>query len=247
LRPNFNISYSAISTYEKCPYRFKRQYIHKIKIDAPQLRIGRAVHTICEKIIKKEITSKKIPSVILELLEDDEERKEALKIIGGNRSNTFIKDLKLDEAYKVVSEEEINIENDGVNYKGIIDVQVKYNKNSKKELTIVDFKTSKNTKYEYVDWLQFEFYAYLIALKLLNDGKIIPDTFNCIIYFLRYNSFYEKKIKRKHLNSVHLKITNLKDMILRDEYFKPRRNPFCKYKTGQCPFYDECPLFLNLI
>lgn len=257
-----NISYSSISTYLQCPYKWKEQYLKDRRFDNAPLRIGRSVHEVINKILLKENNIDDIDSLLRNMLVESRyeeisktrvkdgldalievfsEYKEAQSILN-KESFDHMKKLLFIDSFIYETEYKVIFNHKNISYKGYIDLYFPFTGNEQimqgRSCYIIDFKTSRNSRY--VDWFQFEFYAFLIAFyykHILN--KEPPRTYFCKIYFLRYNRIKTHIINYNELNPIYAKIKGVVQEIFNDKVYLPQKNKFCKW----CPFMNECPLY----
>lgn len=232
-----NISYSRISTYSQCPLKYKYQYIDKLDISAPALRIGSTCHKIIANQLAKPKLDNKLDYIdIIDIVEDnntsDSELKEVLNIVTEDKIKLIIDTLSLRyTSYEVEKRYEYYDEENKVNLVGVIDLLL-YNK-SRKEYTILDFKTSKINKkgtHYPPDWLQLRMYYHILTKNKMNIDK------NLCVFFLRSGLRVYDQITNRKFAYMKRKVYKIAKEIREDTQFKPKLNKFCYY----CPYKDKC-------
>lgn len=263
-----NISYSAISTFKQCRYKYKKQYVERIESDTHYFRIGSSAHESINEYLTGKITLEDIDKRL------DEIHYENFKKMIENNNNVFddnlqeqfanevsqLKEIMNENTYKLIisnlnlnnitnykSEELILIEdlNHDITYKGFIDLMYPkkdyFGYRNDESFVIIDFKTSRNIKY--IDWTQFEFYAFLVHNWFKLNGKQPPLRYEFILYFLRYNIAKNKYFNPvKELDSLFEKIFNIAKTMYNEKDFKPTTNRWCNY----CHLKNDCPLYTKL-
>ncbi len=228
------ISYSQLSLYNSCPYRYKLRYIYGLEEDIkPYWIFGNIIHEILEYAFKNHIPLQKIEDIFLEriqqqsyILKDTYEYylKRGLSIL-----KKFIK--KEEEEFKDVStidvEHPVRIKIDDKEFVGIIDRIIKKDG----EICLIDYKTSKpSNEIETIENAkkQLSLYAYLLKMQhifpkkgyiwLLSQDKVIEVDFD--------DSLIEKEIK------------NIKETInkIAKGEFPPKPSYHCK----SCSFRMIC-------
>ena len=238
-----NISYSAISCFKQCKYKFMRQYIDKEPIDNKYLRIGRLVHDAISKYLKNELMLDSIDKYIDDNSYNIYEANESKAILSIETLESIIAKLELhDRTFE--SELLIEVELDGINYKGFIDVYLEHKLKKDIISTIVDFKTSKN--YKYIDWEQFLFYSFLLYFKYKSEGKDIPNKYNFVLYPLRYNILKTSFVDSNNVVNIYDSVMEVTEQIFNEKHYYPTKNVFCIGRGYRCMFYNECPIFLKL-
>ena len=157
------VSYSRVSTHEKCPYQFKLRYIEELQTlpsDDPQnaLILGHALHTGIEKDVEAAIDEYYSAYPII----DDRHVTEAIKL-----------DYLIPKVKELLPEgqHEVKIETD--DFIGFIDLLVPIGDDNT-VYDIYDFKYSNNVA-NYMDSAQLDLYKYFF--ELTNPGKRIRNMY----------------------------------------------------------------------
>lgn len=228
------ISYSSISMYKECPYKYYQVYILGNRLDNRALRVGNITHSVIELILNDVIQEEHIREYVysLDKLKNDDEREDVINIL----------DVSLSRVKRSVENTEHDIEmklnhqiDDDIRLTGKIDLLIKKDN----EYTICDFKTSNpkpNGQPYKPDWLQLFIYAYLLRK---ND---IDKDFYGMFYFLKTNKHLKRKIEEKDIQYIETFIKNFLTVLksVCDEKniddFPPKKNKWCYF----CDFKNKC-------
>ncbi len=255
---------SSINVYKQCPRRYFYQYILKLPTgDNIHSVKGKLAHSVLEKFFDMEIThfrgeeyKKELSyymknlfnAVWLRNLEKFEEvgadeksiisAKEELAGMLANWLQDFFdridnSGLPFHEAFNNFKpvEKEAHYESKEHKVRGFIDVV----ENSDGEIKVLDYKTSGSFEITDNYELQLAIYALLYREK---HGKL-PHKLS--IWFLKDREkvveVNEKMIKKavEEIKDIHIKTesNNIKD-------YPKKTSPLCKWRGGQCDFYDTC-------
>ena len=139
-----HISFSELKNWNQCAYYHKLVYIDKLKGFEGNLytAFGSALHTVCEKVVLKEVEDKKslfqlsFSKEINSLPENIKKDLDVKMVSDMRRQGDFLVDLILPalkeqfNEFEVISVEEKiyePIENQDINFKGFIDLVIKTN------------------------------------------------------------------------------------------------------------------------
>ena len=229
-------SFSKVSTFYQCPYKFKLKYIDKIKVPFETniaLEKGRYLHHLIEKKFLNENTKDFKFS-----LSKQEDIEKYHKIFEDFKNNPFIDNLnKLDiEVEKGFS---IDIENNEIkvgNYnnrslmRGYIDFLGIYEKNDKKNCIIIDWKSGKVPKEPNI--LQVEIYA--LWCFLYYDVEVI----NTCFYYIEHNIKKCFKFQKADIPYLKQRIIDKIGYIENENEFRKQPSALCDYcemyKFGHC-------------
>jgi len=234
-------SYSKISTFKNCPYRFKLQYIDKIKTKfnkTPALEKGSFLHYGIEHYLKGNLK--------------DEINKYNFEVSGKDDIINYKKQLKQIlkgenvQIYKSFNKNNVYIEEGfGLYWKNINDKWQfelgKYSKQSTiygyidlmiyddflERVNIIDHKSGKFRKDQ--DELQLKIYAIVGFLKFpdVNDVYVQFD-------FLEHNKSINFKFERKDFDKISYEVIQKIIEVENEENFN-KKDTFCNW----CPYYNE--------
>jgi len=255
---------SSISTFNQC----KRKYYYSYKLNLPRKEsistlTGKAVHSSLEeffkigaiKVITPEIDLKhhllnlfnsnweKSLKSLLELKIDRQiildHYQDSLSMLQGfiedflESLNKEMKSLSFPEAFrKLKPETEIHLSSDKYNVHGYVDAIL----NSSGDIYILDYKTSSKDQVTEEYKLQLAIYALLYKERF----NILPKKVG--LHFLRYGTkkfldVNDQLLFKAQKECELIKINTESDLI---ENYEKNPGPLCKWKTGQCSFYDLC-------
>lgn len=257
---------SSINTYNQC----KRKYFYSYKLNLPRKEnisalTGKTVHNALEKFFQ--INTSNIDKTNYELmlkqhlmhlfnsawakvlsellkLENDKETirnyyQESIYMLQNfiddflNALNTVINGYSFQEAFeKLKPQTEVYLYSEKYNVHGYLDAVLNING----EIYILDYKTGSkdNMKEDYM--LQLAIYSLMFREKF---GKL-PDKVG--LHFLRHGTKKYLEVNEELLNKakkeceliqLNTKSNNIKD-------YDKNPGPLCKWKDGQCSFYDTC-------
>ena len=253
---------SSINTYKQCPRKYYYQYIEKLPTKhSIHLVRGNIVHSALEDFFEIDfeklgkvddykfflhsfvgalllkhwqLKHKELESLGMseyELQEYYNDSADMLKKWVGTfletiDENNFIEDFK---SKIPIREQEYS--SDKYKVRGFIDAI----ENVDGEVRVMDYKTSKRPHLSDAYHLQLNIYALLYHEK---HGKL-PDKLG--IYFLKFGeqtipcSMDNVREAAREVTLVH-ELTTANEI----EFYPRRTSPLCKWKTGQCDFYDVC-------
>jgi len=193
-----HISFSALKLWNECPYKYKLNYIDKIKSFEGNLytAFGSAMHTVCEKTLLKEWKQSEAPKNFkneffneVEILPENVKQDMSSKMFedmidqGVELAPLAIPFLnKFFEDYKITSSEEQlyePIEGEEIKFKGFIDLALK---TSDGKYHIIDWKTCSwgwdfKRKSDPMTTYQLTLYKYFFCIKHGIDPKNVETYF----------------------------------------------------------------------
>lgn len=144
------LSYSTLTTFFKCPFRFYMSKILKIydKKETTSLLVGNIVHEVLCKVLKENIQD--VDSIIVEEMKDlpktlknefyqkkwKEEIKKLIQIIRSHMDNTEFQNTYLEDTFDLLFDRELQI-----TLEGKIDKVLTYEKDGFTYAMIIDYKT----------------------------------------------------------------------------------------------------------
>jgi len=254
---------SSINTYKQCPRKYYYQYIAELDT-SPSIHLvrGKIAHSVLEDFFRLDINNIsenydfEFKIILFELLskhwQDSRSQLESLGLTDKEVSFyleetkqmiqfwllEFLKKLTIEmqdkglvEAFnKLTPKREEHFKSEKLGVQGYIDAIFEGD-----DIKIIDYKTSKRNYLSEAYRLQLAIYAMLYHEKY---GKL-PNKVG--IHFLRYDEVIldvDKSmldLARFECEQIHFN-TQSKDIC---DY--PRnQSPLCKWRTGQCDFYEEC-------
>ena len=230
MEPKRILSKSQINTFLQCPYKWKKQYIDKVKSKpSPAMVRGIRIHSSIEKFYKHtEIkdnvitvndTSIKVPKKFLEF----EER----------RIESCRKQGKVVDKYFKPLFQELKVSDEELGLRGFIDAV--YINPKDDELILIDYKSGKFRPENYDDY-RFELCVY--AELLNNSGKTDEKVKYIGILFVDADKLFFEELKQETIEKMYNTIKNVREKMGAKNY-KPKKNKYCYF----CNFKKECPLF----
>jgi len=221
-------SYSKISTFNSCPYKFKLKYVDKLESpfeDSVIFEKGRFIHALLEFYPT-------IPDFEFKFPEVESKKNEYISLVKSlYKSNRILnklldpsvalyreKQFYLDTNLKEISTKESSFLN------GIIDYVGRVNDT----LLLVDWKTGKTQSHASLD--QLKFYA-LWAFNNLDINQI-----KCSLFFLEQNDIKSEILTRADLPDLESLYKSKINTIETETRFEKKRSKSCEY----CPFIKEC-------
>lgn len=217
---SFTWSYSSVSLYHACPYKFYRHYIEKDKRDSPNAYLGRAIHKWAELFSLQNFID--LPKI----LQDKKVQKSDFPIF--ESAISFLKSFicKNIIPYRKQIERKFEFKIGRYNFIAFLDC-ITY----RDKIYLYDYKSSKDTKYYKEHIKQMSIYREILKIFFPDKdievvlvfpvcGEIINITNQTIDY-----SF----------NAIEKEITT----IIETKNYLPKLNKFCRY----CPYFKkECML-----
>tara|TARA_R100000808_G_scaffold22564_1_gene49162 strand:+ start:2736 stop:3503 length:768 start_codon:yes stop_codon:yes gene_type:complete len=252
-----HISFSEIKNWNQCAYYHKLTYIDKLKGFEGNLytAFGSALHTVCEKIVIKDIKDKKslfqlsFSNEINNLPKTIQENIDTKMVSDMRRQGDMLVDLILPqlkknfEKFEVISVEEKiyePIENHDRKFKGFIDLVIKTEDG---KYHVIDWKSCSwgwdmKRKSDPMTTYQLTFYKHYFAKKHNIDPKNIETYFALLKRTAKKDNVEVYRVtsgNRKTENALNL-LDKVLYNIKRKNYFKNRLS--CKrcefYKTEYC-------------
>jgi len=232
------LSYSSLSNYEECPFRFELFYIYSFQSPAGFFQnrgiiIHNALHRLHTAMKKGEkIDFDKVKKIVeLSWIRMSHKKKKDQEMKEKLQTQLFYQYYKIMKDYIkeiIVTEKPFTLVFDEFIIAGRVDLIIK---NKYNEIELIDFKAMDEKGIEQTNVeLQLRIYEYALENEF-KINKLSAYTFldNKKTYF-KTNKEILKDVG-KELNTI---ITGI-----RKEDFNPKKNPFC----GKCPFKFTCKLF----
>lgn len=241
-------SYSKLSTFEKCPLKFKLRYIDKIKVKIPttvEAFMGKIVHETLEKLYMNVQSQKQI--TLGELIDYfntawDEKWEEDILINNYDaetykaKGQKFIIDYytkhKPFNVYVVGIETQDKLNLDDVNQYHIRIDLLTTDKNGLYE--IHDYKTAKRMKS--INGLSEDRQLAMYSLWVKN--KFNPSRIRLVWHFLAFNKQIVLDAEEERIERIKNQTLELIKKIESTKDFKPKPSPLCNW----CLYKDVCPV-----
>lgn len=237
------LSFSKISTYLKCPERYKFIYVEGLPTSVRSyFSFGNSIHKALEDFYKEDarLIKNKSPSVyLLELLEKNwisegySSIKEEVRA-KGEAKRILSKYYRAEMfTYKpaLAVEKEFSFDFNGIDVKGRIDRI----DDSPGGVSIVDYKTSNLLPDLFKEEEIMQPLIYKIGVSSILPGKNVEKI---TFYFLRHGKKINFEINENLLLKGTQRMTEVINEILKGNFY-PKVNGFC----GQCEFRNICPAF----
>jgi len=248
-----NYSNSKLSTFQQCKYKYKLQYIDKVKVefeDTVETFMGSLVHEALEKLykdIKGGFLNTKERLIEFYLKNWDDNWNEEIKIVRNDANYYKILGKNFIEGYyerhkpfnqaSIIGLETTDFLdlNDGNKYHIRID---RLSSDGKGSYYVCDYKTSKNMKSQRDadDDRQLAMYSLWVKQKF-KDCKDVK----LIWYFLAHNMEVVSERSDGQLSNLKLEIERLIKEIENCEAFPTNKSPLCDW----CGFKSMCPEWQN--
>ena len=228
-------SYSMIGTFKNCPYRFKLQYIDKIKTKfnlSPALEKGKFLHYGIEKYLKNEL-DESIKNYKFQTVSNEEKKKyfKLLKKILKGKNVQFYKtfdELFIEYGFGLILKDndvELLPYGKNVDIRGYIDLM--FYDDFIESVYIIDHKSGRYRESQ--DKLQVSVY-YLVAYKMFPNA----EKFNLIFDFIEHNKSVSITYTRNDFQNVlNFVKENIQKVETATEF--PKITKFCQW----CPYYNE--------
>jgi hypothetical protein len=245
-------SYSKINTFKQCKYKYKLQYIDKLKVEIKttiEAFMGNIVHKSLEKLYKETLNNK--ISSLKELLqyyenEWDNNFTDDILIVKKENSKDYYKELGkkflIDYYQKYNPFNEMNII--GLETKNFVKLKdgnfwhVRIDKLGEvdNKYFICDYKTNNTskTKEEAEEDEQLLMYSLFVKEKFKSAKEIILKW-----HMLAFNEEIAIKVDENKLEKLHLNTINTIKEIENTNEFDYNKSALCKY----CIFQNNCELF----
>lgn len=243
------LSYTMMSSYNKCPLQFKLVYIDKKEKYAPEtdaLILGKTVHSIIETAVgylkKNPIMSnrKALDDALEQVLQTEKinaDIEQEIRKIIGNMDADLLKTFK---GIEFESEKQVALNRDlkpvdfnspDAVFRGIFDFVWIEEFLGMKTVNIIDFKTNQQKN---ADKLQLDYYAFLAKHWYEN-----VDNINVMFWYVRYTG----KEAFSHYNYTYDSVDDnyfieTRNILETLEVFEPKPGAHCNW----CPVAVHCPL-----
>jgi len=235
-----HISYSALETYNRCPAKYKFQYLDRIKVpEKPELYFGSLIHEVVQYALKKDPI---MPSrdELLEYLKN-QWRDEVFE--NGTQAKQYFdwgKQMldKFHAGHKpglrniVCVEKRFQIPVGEHILSGMID---RVDKLPIGAYEVIDYKTSKQLPSQEEVNRDKQLCIYHLAVEnLWPEAKDIRLT----LYYLKHDSKITTKRRPDEVEQIKEEIIKTAEKIAKETEWRPKRNSFCDY----CEYSHLCPL-----
>jgi putative RecB family exonuclease len=232
------LSYSQISTYQRCPLLYKLQYIDGLKPKEKfYFSFGSTVHSAVEFFYHRKLP---VPPTLEELIANYEtnwesegyaspEEEEKYRAYGREILNNFWQTNSVNYRLPVATEHRFYVDIAGIKLGGIID---RVDKLDSGGLSIVDYKTSR----EFFTREHMENDLQLTLYQIAAEKTWMLPVERLTLYHLRSNTPCTcEPRKKEHLEAAKQTVLTVADNIVQGN-FEPAENNFCP-----CDFPEYCP------
>ncbi|OFW55987.1 MAG: hypothetical protein A2W01_04460 [Candidatus Solincola sediminis] len=233
------LSYSAVSSYEKCPLSYRFQYIDRLEVaPSPYLSFGRSMHSALQWLYSRKVSE---PPALNDLLleldacwesdgfcdseEEDSFRRHATEVLTAYYQKN-VADFRLPLAI----EERFEIEMDGYALSGVID---RIDRRPDGSYEIIDYKT--NRKLPELRRLREDLQLPIYQIACSKTWGISPSKLT--FYYLIPNQKYTTKPQDAQGISRVLERLNRTAEAITARRFPATPGPLCPW----CSFQDVCP------
>lgn len=235
------VSYTRLSSYEKCPHLFKLKYLDQVPVESSSAaQLGTLVHAVIEDYLREVKKTKsaietnidsltnRIDLVETELRDKDEitvyiDKWDVEELLEG-----FVAFMPIVDTTAIKSiEEEVNFYVQNYRVKAVLDLVLKSKTGG---YIVIDFKTGKP---KYVEDFQIKLYA----LPLLE--KPSANTVKLIYAFLRFGEVRELALTHKEFPIITQRILSKVKEIEKDKVFLPNPSGLCRYCEAR-EYCDHC-------
>jgi len=237
------ISYSAFDTYNRCPLKYKFQYIDWVKVpEKPEFFFGSLVHEVVQMALRRDPIIPKIDDLIKfyeskwrEDIFPDKLTSDQYLVLGREMIKNFHDGYKPGLRKVVAAEKRFQVPLGDHILSGIID---RVDKLPFGAYEIVDYKTSKSLPSQDEVDADKQLATYAIAVQALwPEAQDIRLT----LHFLKHNSLMTSGRTPEQIDEMKVEIVGVADEIETTKKFEPRENQFC----GWCDYKHLCPLKKN--
>ena len=247
-------SYSSISTFKQCPYKFKLRYLDKIIPEVKQTIeafMGGIVHELLQELYDNIKKGKLLPfSELQKKLMDKWKTQWDNEILivkeGMNKENYFESALKFLKNYyntyqpfnqgEILGvEEEVRIDLSGKELIGYIDRLEKKGE----EYHIIDYKTSNwlKSQEELDEDKQLALYQIAVMEKYKTD-KVVLNW-----HFLNFNELLQSKRTIKQIDQLKIELLKTINEIEDSKAYKACKSRLCDW----CEYKKQCPEFMTTL
>ncbi len=234
------ISYSAMDTFNRCPAKYKFQYIDRIKTpEKPELYFGSLIHEVVQFALKKdpimpsrdelqEFFQSKWRDEVFSSPNDAKQYfdwgKQMLEKFHAGHKPGLRNIVSTEKRFQIPVGEHI--------LSGMID---RIDKLPIGAFEVIDYKTSKTMPAQADVDRDKQLCIYHLAVEnLWPEAKDIRLT----LYYLKYDSQMTTKRRPDEVESIKEEIIKTAEKIEKEKEFRPKRNNFCDW----CDFQHLCPL-----
>lgn len=222
-------SYSKLSCFDHCQFKYKLQYIDKLKTpfsDNATFEKGRFIHYLLEHYPNEPEYKLKYP----EVKSREEEYRAFVKDLAVSNSNVrFLlgenvcisreENFYLDEDFKIIEGKT------GSKFNGVIDYVGKHNES----ILLVDWKTGQTQ--DSASLSQLEFYSLWAFAKFPNIKNV-----KCYLMFVEQKKFQHTTVTHTNRKEIQNKYKSKIELIESTTDFEKNRTSKCQW----CPFANEC-------
>lgn len=234
------LSYSSVSTYEKCPFQYFLHYIERLEMPrSPALSFGSSLHGALERFHSgREKPSPGLEDLLQDLEEawenegySDAEEEDAYKQRGRLILTRYYESNCLKPAVPVALEQRFLLPMDGWELSGVMDRVDRYSDGS---YEIIDYKT--NSKLPPLRRLREDMQLPIYQMAAMQVLGIKPGklTFHYLVPDQRYST---RAWPPEELERLRARLQDVAARI-REGAFEPRPNRLC----GWCDVKVHCPL-----
>ncbi|NPV59017.1 MAG: PD-(D/E)XK nuclease family protein [Actinobacteria bacterium] len=235
------LSYTAISSYERCPLAYRYRYVDGIEEEpSPHLSFGRSLHAALEWLYRRDVP---VPPSLEELQEhllscwsregfEDEEQEESFLEHAREVLTCYYHANVADFRLPVALEERFELNMGGYILSGVID-RVDRHPDGKYE--IIDYKT--NRRLPELSRLREDLQLPIYQLACGEVWGITPSKLT-FYYLVPNQRFSTRPLDEEGLARVRERIDGVAELISHGE-FEPTPNRLCDW----CSYRDICPAF----
>lgn len=233
------LSYSAISTYQKCPLSYKFLYVDRLPTKpSHHLSFGSSIHSALEFFYNVEVAEPCSLDRLLEELDnvwlregyEDEVQEQQYKGKGRAILTQFYSENVLSFAVPIAVEKRFALDMDGITLSGIID---RIDRLSNGGIEIIDYKTNGKLPPKTKINTDLQLPIYHMAVEEMYGTA--PE--KVTLYFLIPNQRISTRKTKSDVVKAKDAIFKVVDNI-QAQRFDPFKNPLCPW----CDFIELCPL-----